>query len=87
MIKVVIRPDGDAKGPETFVEFQSKDEQEAYIRQEYRFCRKEEQAYLAAFTKNDRARTQKELLLKRVEFARTQGFTKSDFDGVWRRAA
>lgn len=87
MIKVSIFPDGNPKGVEIFVELRDEADRENYIRQEYRFCRKEEQAYLAAFTKNDRMRTQKELLLKRVEFAQSQGYKQINSDNVWRKAA
>lgn len=51
---------------------------ENYVRQEYKFCRKEEDALLSAIYRKDRIRCKNDLMLKRAEFARNQGYFGAD---------
>jgi hypothetical protein len=79
-MKVKIYPNGvDKDGrytAEVWLMFNSVEERDQYVNDELRYCRKEEEALLNAFFRNDRIRCKNNLLLKRVEFAKNQGFQK-----------
>ena len=72
---VRIYPKGPTK-PEHFIRvtFPTKEVKEKYIRDEYRFCRAEEDAHNAARYPNQRAATKADLYAKRVTFAKQQNY-------------
>jgi hypothetical protein len=49
-----------------------------YVRDEYKFCRVEEDAYNAAVFRNDRIRCKNNLMLKRADFAKMKGYFGPD---------
>ena len=60
-------------GNEIKVSFMSDVDRSRYVKEEYNYCRIQEQAHLASIYRKDRFRTMKDLLNKRVEFAKTKG--------------
>lgn len=62
--------------------FSSVEVKEQYIRDEFRYCRKEEDLHNLARHKNQRDRTKNDLLAKRVSFARFSGYQPSLKDGL-----
>ncbi len=56
--------------------FESSEVKEQYVRNEFKFCRREEDNYNLARHKNQRDRTKDALLAKRVEFAKFAGYER-----------
>lgn len=81
MSKLKIYPNGvDVDGNYTakvWLSFESKEDRDNYVRKEFKYCRKEEDAHLEARFRKDRIRTKNDLLTKRAKFARENGFEGS----------
>lgn len=60
-----------------WVVFSSVEVKEQYIRDEFKFCRKEEDLHNLARHKNQRDRTKDELMAKRAAFATFSGYKPS----------
>ena len=83
---VSIYPKGvDSAGVELL--FNTQEEHTQYVRQEARYCCKEQAAYMGElYSKDERARKKNLFYQKRAEFARKAGF-KSVNSSQWRRQA
>lgn len=66
-----------AKRDEVTLVFADNDDRKKYIKNEARYCRREDEAHISAIYKKDRVRTKNALLAKRVEFAINSGFAGS----------
>jgi hypothetical protein len=78
---VRIFEDGDGESTPTLVVFNSLAEKEKYIKKEYWFCKQEEVNCLSARYKEQRVKAKKDLFLKRVVFAKSEGFKPIDKKG------
>ena len=67
-----------------WLKFNSMEEKDQYVTDEFLYCKKEEDAYLTAFYKKDRIAAKNALYKKRVQYARGQGF--GGRGKIWTRA-
>jgi hypothetical protein len=64
--------DGNYTDP-VWLNFDSLEQKEKYLINEYKFCKREEESHLNAIYRKDRIRTKNDLMIKRVAFAKKTG--------------
>jgi hypothetical protein len=61
-------------GCNVYVQLDSPKEVESYVTAEYKYCTKEENDYMDARKTEDRIKTKKLLMEKRIDFAKSMGY-------------